>query len=124
MIKRAVLMSFCLALALFSVRAVVSALTTPSEDVTADVDCREIGRLNGAVEYQYDVTLSNNTDRKLIVEYTVIFVAGSVRKKEYKHSTVLIPKESSVESHDGTIKEADWDAVTRFRVEWSWRDAK
>lgn len=122
--KRAFLMSFCLALAFFSVRAGVSAPTTPDEDVTADVDCREIGRLSGDVEYQYDVTLNNNTDRKLIVEYTVIFMAGSVRKKEYKNSTVLIPKESSVESHDGTIKEADWDAVTRFRVEWSWRDAK
>jgi hypothetical protein len=124
MTTRALLASFCMALALYSVETGVSAPTAPPEDVTADVDCREIGRLSGDVEFRYDVTLNNNTDRKLIVEYTVIFVAGSVRKKEYRHSTVLIPKESSVESHDGTIKEADWDAVTRFRVEWSWRDAK
>ena len=91
-------------------------------DVTADVNCKEIGRLNGQVQYQYDVTLKNNTERKLIVEYTVIFLAGSVRQKEFKHSTLLSPKESTVESRDGAIKEGDWENVTRFRIEWESRD--
>ncbi len=86
-------------------------------DVTGDIECNETGRLNGEVGYQYDVTLTNNTDLKQKVDYKVIFFAGTTPIKEYKHSTILTPKETSTESHDGKIKEGDWDRVTKFRVE-------
>jgi thermostable 8-oxoguanine DNA glycosylase len=118
-----IVMIFCVLLALISVSAGVPAQETANKEVTADVDCNELGRLNGEVGYQYDVTLKNNTASKLIVEYTVIFMEGTARKKEHKHSTLMIPKESLVETHEGKIKETDWDKVTSFRIEWSWRVA-
>lgn len=121
---RKLMIACCSLLVLASLSVGVPVPGPDDTDVTADVDCQEIGRLNGQVQYQYDVTLKNNTERKLIVEYTVIFLAGSVRKKEFKHSTLLIPEESTVESHDGAIKENDWDNVTRFRIEWESRDSK
>ncbi len=37
-----------------------------ANDATAEVDCKEVGRLNGEVGYQYDATLTNNTDSKII----------------------------------------------------------
>jgi hypothetical protein len=124
MMTKKIAMIFCVLLALISVSAGVPARETANEDVSADVDCRELGRLNGEVGYQYDVTLKNNTSSKLIVEYNVIFMEGSIPKKNHKHSTLLIPKESLVETHEGTIKEADWDKVTKFRIEWSSRKTR
>jgi hypothetical protein len=86
-------------------------------DVTGSIECDETGRLNGEVGYRYDVTLTNNTDLKQKVDYKVIFFAGTTPVKEHKHSTILTPKETSTESHDGKMKEGDWDRVSRFRVE-------
>ncbi len=90
-----------------------------ANDVTAEVDCKEVGRLNGEVGYQYDATLTNNTDSKLIVKYDVIFLAGDVRKKTHSHSTLMIPNETLTETHDGKISEEDWEKITKFRIEWS-----
>ena len=97
----------------------VQAQENKRTDVSAVVDCREVARLNGVVQYQYDATLKNNTASKLIVEYNVIFMQGQVRKKEHKHSTLMIPNEKLTETNEGTIREADWEKVTIFRIEWS-----
>jgi hypothetical protein len=89
-------------------------------NIAATVDCREIGRLNGEVQYQYEVTLTNNTGSKQLVAYDVIFMAGDVRLKTHKHSTLMIPHEKKLtETHDGKMRETDWDRVTKFRIEWS-----
>jgi len=90
-----------------------------TEDVTATVDCKSLGTLNGEVSYQYDVTLKNNTSNKLIVKYKVIFKAGDVIKTQHSHSTILIPGEELTETNDGTMKEADWDLVTKCWVDWT-----
>ena len=87
-------------------------------DVSGTVDCKEVGRLNGEVGYQYEVTLTNNTESKLIVKYNVIFMAGDVPIKNHNHSTLMIPNETLTETHDGKISEAEWDRVSSFRVEW------
>jgi hypothetical protein len=108
-------MVFFATLTVFSAGRHLSLSAPP--DVSGDIDCRETGRLNGEVGYQYDVTLINHTDIKQKVDYKVIFFAGGSPIKEHNHSTILIPKETSTESHDGKMKEADWDKVTRFRVE-------
>jgi hypothetical protein len=95
--------------------------TAQAQDVTGDIDCKEIGRNNGEVQYQYDVTLVNNTESKLIVEYNVIFLTGNVPTKNHAHSTLIIANERLTETHDGTMNETDWDKVTKFRVELSWK---
>jgi hypothetical protein len=106
---------FCTTLTVFPAGRHLSLGTPP--DVSGDIDCRETGRLNGVVEYQYDVTLINHTDLKQKVDYKVIFFAGDVPIKKHNHSTILIPKENTTESHDGKMKEEDWDRITRFRIE-------
>jgi hypothetical protein len=116
--KKIVLM-LCILIGFLFCNLSVQSNENASPDVTAAVDCKEVGRLNGEVEYQYDATLTNNTDSKLIVTYEVIFMAGDVRKKTYNHSTVMIPNETLTETHDGKISEEDWDKITRFRIEWS-----
>lgn len=92
--------------------------------VEGTVDCREIGRLNGEVGYQYDVTLTNNTASKLIVKYKVIFKAGDVPQKTHSHSTVMIANENMTETHDDKMSETEWDKVTVFRLELEWEPAK
>jgi hypothetical protein len=94
-------------------------LSQEKEDViTATIECNELGRLNGVVEYQYDVTLTNNRKVKFKVDYDVIFLAGTTRIKVHNHSTLLIPAEKLTETNFGSIKESDWDKITTFRVEW------
>jgi hypothetical protein len=88
-------------------------------NVTATVDCKEVGRLNGKVQYQYEVKLTNKTASKQLVEYHVIFMAGDVRLKTHDDSTLMIPHENLTETHDGTISETDWERVTSDRIEWS-----
>lgn len=97
--------------------------SSPS-DVSATVECKEIGRLNGVVQYQYDVTLTNNTKKKLRVDYTVTLYAGDVPKKSHSHSTILIPSENSTETNSGSMKQSDWDLVSRFNVKWSSSEIK
>lgn len=109
----------CVMLATLFGNTSVQAQENTSKDVTADVNCVEVGRLNGEVQYQYDVTLKNNTASKLIVKYNVIFMEGQVPKKEHKHSTLMMPDETLTETHYGKISEAEWDKVTKFRIEWS-----
>ena len=86
---------------------------------TARVDCKEISRLNNQVQYQYQVTLENNTASKLLVNYNVIFMAGQVPRKNHRHSTLMIPHETLTETHEGVMSVTGWDKVTGFRVEWS-----
>jgi hypothetical protein len=94
-------------------------LSQEKEDViTATIECKELGRLNGEVEYQYDVTLTNNRKVKFKVDYDVIFLAGTTRIKTHNHSTLLIPAEKLTETNSGVIKESDWNKITTFRVEW------
>ncbi len=92
--------------------------------VEGTVDCEEIGRLNGEVGYQYDVTLTNNTATKLIVRYKVIFKAGDTPKKTHSHSTLMTPNENLTETHDDKMSETEWDKVTVFRLELEWEPAK
>jgi hypothetical protein len=87
--------------------------------VTATVDCKEVGRLNGKVQYQYEVKLTNKTASKQLVEYHVIFMAGVVRVKTHDDSTLMIPHENLTETHDGTISETEWERVRSYRIEWS-----
>ena len=88
------------------------------EVITATVECKEIGRLQGVVEYQYDVTLTNNRKVKFKVDYDVIFLAGTIRTKVHNHSTILIPAEELTETNVGSIKESDWNKIDTYRVEW------
>ena len=87
-------------------------------DVSGTVECKEIGRLSGEVEYRYDVTLTNNTGSKQKVKYDVIFMAGDVPIKKHSHSTLMTPNETLTETHDAKIVEADWERVSKFRLEW------
>jgi len=103
--------------------AFLGAAGVRAADATATVDCKETGRLNGQVQYQYEVTLSNNTAKKLTVEYDVILVAGSVPSRDHRHSTLLSPNEKNLtETHDGVMSAEGWDKITRFRIEWTSRE--
>lgn len=97
----------------------VAAQDKSSDKVSADVECVEIGALNGETSYRYDVTLINLTKSKLKVEYTVYLKAGDVIKKQHSHSTILIPEEETIESNENKMRTEDWDKVTIFRVEWT-----
>lgn len=90
-----------------------------AQDVKGAIDCKEIGRLNGQVQYRYDVTMINTTAMKLIVNYNVILFAGDVPQKHHVHSTLMTPHEKLYETHDGIMSVTDWDKVTRFRVEFT-----
>lgn len=104
--------------------AIADSLPPSHSDVSATVECKEIGRLKGEVGYEYEVTLKNNTQKKLIVEYSVLLIAGGTTKKTHKHSTLLIPSEKLTETHSDKMKESVWDEITRFRVEWSSSESK
>ncbi|MGE5604617.1 MAG: hypothetical protein ACM3YE_02880 [Bacteroidota bacterium] len=91
-----------------------------NDDVTGSVSCKELGRAQGVVQYKYDITLNNNTDVKLKVNYQVIIWAGSVRMKTHNHSTILIPGERLTETNYGKMSESDWELATGCSAEWQW----
>jgi hypothetical protein len=106
----------CVILAIFS----TGKSWSKEDDVTGTLNCKELGRAQGLVQYQYDVTLNNNTDVKLKVDYQVILLAGDVKKKVHSHSTLLIPKEKLTETNYGSMNENDWDQITGCNAEWQW----
>lgn len=112
------ILSVALCLTLGAVPGTKSLAQGAQPVISATVHCKERGRLNGQVEYQYDVTLKNNTANKQIVTYNVILLAGNVPLKTHQHSTLMIPYETLTETHYGKINEADWDRASRVKVDW------
>jgi len=111
---------FCIALVVALTIFPAAKSLADSDDVTGSISCKELGRLQGVVQYQYDMTLKNNTDVKLKVEYQVILCAGGERKKTHNHSTLLIPGEQLTETNYGSMSESEWDQLTEVKAEWQW----
>lgn len=89
--------------------------------ITASITCDEQGSENGTTYYQYEVTLTNNTGSNQTVDYTVYMKSGSVIKESHNHSTLLIPYETVVETHESTMSDGDWALISGCTVEWEVR---
>jgi hypothetical protein len=91
--------------------------TIRQDMITASITYESLGSLNGTTNYQYEVTLTNNTSSKQTVDYVVYLKSGNVIKKSHRHSTILTPNETEVSTHEGNMSDADWELVNGCYVE-------
>jgi hypothetical protein len=111
--------TFCIVLTIFPAAEIFS----QNEAVTGHPYCEELAKTQGDnVYYKYDMTLQNNTNFKLKVDYQVIILAGEVEKKVYDHSTELRPGETRTETYYDAMSESDWELVTSCHADWQWTE--
>ena len=96
--------------------------TIRQDMITASITYESLGSLNGTTNYQYEVTLTNNTSSKQTVDYVVYLKSGNVIKKSHRHSTILTPNETEVSTHEGNMSDADWELVNGCYVEGEVRE--